>query len=189
MCHHPRLLHLDCASYAPQNPVLIFHNGPETETWRLISVFRIHSKDMKVAMQNKDTNRLTVLRSLMSQTLNASKTANPISTDLQMLALLRKNVNSARMASAEFREAGREDLAEKEENQVKVMEEYAGTVETMGEEDIRAVVQKIVDSMKEEGLKVHMGDVLKRVFAPEALGQKPVEKGEVARVVKQLLSA
>jgi len=32
-------------------------------------------------MQNKDANRLSVLRSLLSQTLNASKTSNPINTD------------------------------------------------------------------------------------------------------------
>jgi len=78
-------------------------------------------------MQNKDSNRLSVLRSLMSQTLNASKTSTPIQTDLQMLALLRKTANASRVASAEFKGAGRHDLADKEESQLRIMEEYSGS--------------------------------------------------------------
>lgn len=69
---------------------------------------------MKKAMIAKDSNRLSVLKSLMTQTLNASKTANPINSDLQILALLRKGVASGKAASEEFRGAGRADLAEKE---------------------------------------------------------------------------
>lgn len=143
---------------------------------------------MKTAMQNKDSNRLSVLRALLSQTLNASKTSNPINTDMQMLALLRKSAAASRAASEEFKGAGRQDLADKEELQVKIMEEYAGGVETLGEEQIRGAVAGVVAKMKAEGGKMQMGDVLKRVFAPEALGEKPVDKGEVAKIVKQIMA-
>jgi len=143
---------------------------------------------MKIAMQNKDSARLTVLRSLLSQTLNASKTSSPINTDMQMLALLRKNSNASKAASKEFRGAGRQDLADKEDLQVKVMEEYAGGVETMGEEAIKDVVREVVEGLKKNGGKVAMGDVLKGVFSPEVLGEKNVEKGEVARIVRGVLA-
>jgi uncharacterized protein YqeY len=143
---------------------------------------------MKTAMQNKDSNRLSVLRSLLTQTLNASKTSNPINTDMQMVALLRKSANASRAASEEFKGAGRDDLAEKEELQVKIMEEYAGGVETVGEEQIREVVHEVVVKMKTEGANMQMGAVLKRVFGPDVLGEKPVEKGDVARIVKQILT-
>ena len=143
---------------------------------------------MKLAMQNKDSNRLSVLRSLLSQTLNASKTSNPINTDMQMLALLRKSANAGRAAQEEFKGAGRLDLAEKEENQVKIIEEYAGGVEVVGEEEIRETVRRTVEAMKAEGAKMGMGDVLKKVFSPEVLGEKPVEKGDVAKIVKQILA-
>ena len=139
-------------------------------------------------MQNKDSNRLSVLRALLSQTLNASKTSNPINTDMQMLALLRKSAAASRAASEEFKGAGRQDLADKEELQVRIMEEYAGGVETLGEEQIREAVAVVVASMKAEGGKMQMGDVLKRIFAPEALGEKPVDKGEVAKIVKQIMA-
>jgi uncharacterized protein YqeY len=138
-------------------------------------------------MQTKDTNRLSVLRSLLTQTLNASKTSTPINTDLQMLALLRKSANASRIASAEFRGAGRQDLAEKEESQLRIMEEYADGVETVEDEDIVAAVKGVVDKMTNEGATMRMGEVMKRVLAPEVLGEKPVARGDVAKMVKQVL--
>jgi uncharacterized protein len=138
-------------------------------------------------MQAKDTNRLSVLRSLLTQTLNASKTSTPINTDLQMLALLRKSANASRIASAEFRGAGRQDLAEKEESQLRIMEEYADGVETVEDEDIVAAVKGVVDKMTNEGATMRMGEVMKRVLAPEVLGEKPVARGDVAKMVKQVL--
>lgn len=139
-------------------------------------------------MQNKDSNRLSVLRSLLSQALNASKTSNPINTDAQVLALLRKTANASRQASAEFKEAGRQDLAEKEDSQVKIMEEYAGNVETPSEEDILAAIKGVIDSMKAQGQELKIGQVSKNVFSPDVLGGKPVDKGEVAKLVKQALA-
>jgi len=143
---------------------------------------------MKAAMQNKDSNRLSVLRGLLSQTLNASKTSNPINTDMQMLALLRKSANASKAASEEFKNAGRQDLADKEDLQVRIMEEYAGDVEVLGEQEIRDAVGTVVEGLRREGSKLVMGDVLKRVFGPEVLGEKPVEKGDVARIVKEMLA-
>lgn len=143
---------------------------------------------MKTAMRNKDSNRLSVLRSLLSQTLNASKTANPINTDMQMLALLRKTANASKLASQEFKEQGRQDLADKEDLQVNIMEEYAGDVEVLGEEEVRSIVKVAVQALRSEGASLRMGDVLKKVFGPEVLGGKNVDKGEVTKVVKQILS-
>ncbi|TVY52847.1 Altered inheritance of mitochondria protein, partial [Lachnellula suecica] len=96
-------------------------------------------------MRAKDTARLSVLRSLLSSTLNASKTSSPINTDLQMLSLLRKSSAQGKTASEEFRKNGREDLAAKEEAQVGILEEYAGGVEVVGEGEIRGVVEGVVN--------------------------------------------
>lgn len=140
-------------------------------------------------MQAKDSNRLSVLRSLLTQVLNASKTSTPINTDLQMLALLRKTANASRAASTEFKGAGRQDLAEKEDSQLKIMEEYAGCVETVAEADIKAAVKGVVEKMRAEGATMQVGEVLKNVFGPNVLGGKPVERAEVVKVVKQVLAA
>ncbi|RDL38856.1 Uncharacterized protein BP5553_03196 [Venustampulla echinocandica] len=141
-------------------------------------------------MQQKDTNRLAVLRSILSQTLNASKTSSPICTDMQMLALLRKTTNASKTAREDFKKAGREDLVEKEESQIRIMEEYVGTVEVIGEEDVRNAVRSVVEGLKKEGeaKKVGMGEVLKKVLDKDLLGEKNVEKSELVRIVKDILA-
>jgi hypothetical protein len=68
------------------------------------------------------------------------------------------------------------------------MEEYAGSVETMSDEQIREAVEEVLVKMKAEGTKIQVGDLLKRVFAPEVLGGRPVEKADVARIVRQILA-
>ncbi|OBT61536.1 hypothetical protein VE03_08883 [Pseudogymnoascus sp. 23342-1-I1] len=149
----------------------------------------LHSKDLKTAMQDKDKNKLNVLRALLSQSLNASKTSSPIVTDMQMLALVRKNAAASKQAAAEFVEAGRQDLADKEAEQMRVMEEYIGEVKTVGEEEIRRVVGEVVEGLKAEGGKLQMGEVLKKVFSKEVLGERNVERATVARIVKEALAA
>lgn len=69
------------------------------------------------------------------------------------------------------------------------MEEYVSGVEVLGEEDITSAVEGVIKQFKTEagGKEVKVGDVLKAVFKPEVLGNKPVEKGDVARIVKKLL--
>ncbi|TKA31277.1 hypothetical protein B0A50_02122 [Salinomyces thailandicus] len=146
-------------------------------------------RDLKTAMQTKDTTRLNVLRSLLADVTNAAKSPTPLSTDVQLLSLLRKRAAAGKAATEEFKTAGREDLVEREESQVKVMEEYAGGVETVGGEEIRGAVVSAVEAMRQaEAKAVQMGEVMKKVLGPGGgLEGKPVERGEVARVVKEIL--
>jgi len=146
--------------------------------------------DLKTAMKAKDTNRLNVLRALLAEVTNQAKTSNPFKTDMQLVSLLRKRAAAAKSAGAEFKAAGRQDLVEQEDRQAAVMEEYAGSVETMSESDIRNAVSEAVEEIRAaaEG-KVNMGDVLKKLLAPGgSLDGKPVERSEVAKLVKNALS-
>jgi len=141
-------------------------------------------------MKEKDTARLNVLRTLLAEVTNAAKTSNPIKSDMQLLSLLRKRAAAAKTASEEFKSAGRQDLVEKEGQQARIMEEYAGGVETMSAESITEAVTKTVEEVKAAaaGKAVQMGDVLKKLLAPGGnLEGKPVEKSEVAKIVKELL--
>ncbi|KAH2463617.1 hypothetical protein KXW63_007644 [Aspergillus fumigatus] len=150
---------------------------------------RIRS-DLKVAMRAKDTARLNVLRALISETNNSTKTSSPIQTDLQLLSLIRKRVAAAKEAANQFAEADRPDLKEKEDAQVAILEEYAGKVETMSLEDIQAVVSQEVSKLKEAGKKVEVGGLLKSLFAPGgALDGKPAERAEVAKIAKEAVAS
>jgi hypothetical protein len=143
-------------------------------------------------MKEKDTNRLNVLRGLLAEVTNAAKTNNPVKTDMQLLTILKKRATTAKQASGEFKSAGRDDLVEKEEDQVKVLEEYAGDVQTMSNDDIRDIVIETVEDVKAQQSapgKINMGDILKKLLAPGGkLDGKPVERAEVAIIVKEVLT-
>lgn len=70
------------------------------------------------------------------------------------------------------------------------MEEYTNSVATVGEEEVRRIVRAVIATMRGKGDAMKMGDVLRNVFAGEAeggLGERIVDKGEVAKVVKSML--
>ncbi|KAF2159333.1 hypothetical protein M409DRAFT_30209 [Zasmidium cellare ATCC 36951] len=170
-------------------PQCRFYSTPSPTTLPAPPLLLKLKGDLKTAMKAKDTNRLNALRGLLAEVTNQAKTSNPIKTDMQMLSLLRKRTAAAKAAGDEFKAAGREDLLEKEEAQASIFEEYAGGVETMPESDIKDAVTKVIDEVKAvaEG-KVNMGDVLKKILGPGgSLEGKPVDRSEVARIVKQAL--
>ena len=144
--------------------------------------------DLKTAMRAKDAPRLAVLRSIITASLNASKTANPIRTDVQLVTLLRKSQRSCLDAAEEFKAAGREDLAGKEEEQARIAEEYVvgSGVQVLGEAELKAMVEKAVEAAKAAGVtsKAMIGDVMKRLAAD--LEGKEVDRKELANMVKQM---
>ncbi|KAM3513189.1 hypothetical protein MY11210_003214 [Beauveria gryllotalpidicola] len=147
--------------------------------------------DLKTAMRAKDTNRLSVLRAVMAANLNASKTASPIKTDVQLVALMRRMVKGAEDAAAEARAAGRQDLVDKEAAQVALLVEYmqGSGVATLGEAELRAVVDKVVGEVRAAGAegKSLMGDVMKGLNT--ALEGKDVDRKSLAELVKKVTSS
>ncbi|KAK8105977.1 hypothetical protein PG999_009336 [Apiospora kogelbergensis] len=111
--------------------------------------------DLKTAMRAKEVARLAVLRSVLSATLNASKTGTPISTDAQLVALLRKTARASRDAVEEFRTAGREDLVEKEQAQIDILEQYTADsgVQEVTADELRTIVAGMVTAMTSEGAR------------------------------------
>ncbi|KAK3485833.1 Yqey-like protein-domain-containing protein [Neurospora hispaniola] len=146
--------------------------------------------DLKVAMRAKDAPRLVVLRAVLAAVLNASKTSQPIETDAQLVALLRKTARTSQEAADQFRAAGRGDLVEKEEAQIRVLEEYvAGSgVQAVDEAELKDMVQAVQSELAAEGVDAKMGEVMKKLLGPGGrLDGKDVEKTLVARIVKEVM--
>jgi uncharacterized protein len=132
---------------------------------------------------------LNVLRALIADTTNASKSASPLSTDLQVLALLRKRSALSKSASAEFAAANRNDLKEKEDAQIAVLDEYASHVKIMGKDEIQQAILESIEKLRSERKPTSLGDVMKAVSGTGGpLHGKPVEKGEIALLVKEAIS-
>ena len=132
--------------------------------------------------------RLNVLRAILAETTNASKTSAPIRTDIQLLSLLRKRITASRSAAEEFSTAHRDDLRDKEQAQIAVMEEYAAGVETVGLDEIAEVVARVIGKIRTDGQAISTGSALKALVGPGGEFEgKAVDKAEVARIVKGML--
>ncbi|EFX01397.1 hypothetical protein CMQ_6339 [Grosmannia clavigera kw1407] len=156
--------------------------------------------DLKAAMKAKDAARLAVLRSVLAATLNASKTAQPISTDAQLVALLRRTARASQDAAAEFRSANRADLADKEDAQIAILESYAreSGIESVGPEQVQAAAEAVLAGLQAElaagtgktttaAGKGLASEVMRRLLAPDGpLDGKDVDKKDVAVTVKRL---
>lgn len=136
-------------------------------------------------MRAKDQARLSVLRSVLADITNLSKTSSPVKDDLALLSLLRKRIGSAKGAVEEFQKANRTDLVAKEQKQVDILEEYASGVKTVDIEQVRTAVKSAIETLKANGGKVVLPEILKCAMA--SLEGQPVQKSEVVRLVKEEL--
>lgn len=143
-------------------------------------------------MRAKDQTRLSVLRALLAATLNASKTASPITTDAQLVALIKKTALASKDAAEEFRSAGRQDLVDAEEAQVRVLEEYVANsgVKTVDEAELRAVVKQVVAALSKEGIspKVLFGQAMKNITSQGGpLDGKSFSKASVPAIIQEAI--
>ncbi|KAK3318383.1 Yqey-like protein-domain-containing protein [Apodospora peruviana] len=145
--------------------------------------------DLKAAMRAKDATRLAVLRAILAATLNASKTASPIKTDAQLVALLRKTARASQEAVDGFRNAGREDLVEKEDAQIKVLLEYVSEsgITSVDEAALREMATQSKVDIVADGANVNVGELMKRLLAPGGpLEGKYFEKATLAKIAKEV---
>jgi uncharacterized protein len=144
---------------------------------------------MKEAMKAKDTNRLNVVRAILAEVSNSAKSQKPIQTNLQLLSLLRKRAADYSATAESYKAANRSDLVEKEEAQVKVLQEYGSMVETMSPEDVKSAVGEAIKTIKDAGETLNMGVVLKKLVGEGGSLAEKADKGEVARAVKEALAS
>jgi len=150
--------------------------------------------DLKTAMRAKDAPRLSVLRLVLAEVLNASKTDRPIQTDAQLVHLLRKTEAASQAAVEDFRTAKRQDLVDKEEQQVGVLQEYirSSGLEVLGKEDLREMVRLTLGDLATDQVphRSQLGEAVKRLLAPGGpLDGKDFSKPELVELVKEQLNA
>ncbi len=142
------------------------------------------SEDIQKAMLAHDHVRTETLRGVKKEFLEAktAKGAEGELTDSHAIEILQKMKKQRLDAAQIYRDNGRPELAEGEEAEAKVLEEYLPKQMEEGEltEYIRALIEKLgVTDMK--GMGRIMGTATKEL-AGKAQG------GDISRIVKQLLS-
>ncbi len=119
--------------------------------------------DLKEAMKAKDTVALTTLRALKTALTNASIESghkDNIVSDADALALVRKQIKQRNDSIEQFESAGRSELADKEKEEIAVLEKYLPAA--LSTEEISSIV---ADAVSESGAssRADMGKVMKIV--------------------------
>lgn len=138
---------------------------------------------MKTALQNKDTERLSVIRSLIDA---ANK--RPPTSDFQMTGIIRRFKEDSIVASSHYKIAERPDLVAKQDLQTQILAEYSSEVPTVDHETINEVVQFVFESLKKEGPKIRFNHFLRRCFQHPKLENKDVHRGDVVKAVRLVLN-
>lgn len=141
------------------------------------------TEQLKVAMKAKDSVALESLRAIKSAILLAQTQAGAKDlTPDDEIKLVQKLVKQRKDSAEIFRQQGRNDLAEPEEAQIKIIEQFLP--EQLDEESIAKVVDEIISQANAEGMK-DMGKVMG--MATKAMSGKADGK-TISAIVRQKLA-
>lgn len=138
----------------------------------------------------KPRSRLAVLRGTISEINQLASGDRPVTSDMQILALLKKRKTATEEAAAEAKRVNRPDLQEKEERQLVVIEEYASSISLMDVTEMRQIVRSEIETLKSSATQDQLkpGMVMKHLLADDGLlGGKALDKAKLAELVREEL--
>jgi len=159
---------------------------PENKGGKPMSLKQSILDELKSAMKQKDADRLRVLRSLKAKILEKEiserKGGEAELSDDQVVKVLMKAAKQRKESIEQFEKGGREDLADKEKAELKIIEEFLPTM--MDEDEVRAEVRSQIDEMGASS----MADMGKVMGAMMGRLKGKAEGSMVSRIVKEELS-
>ena len=123
--------------------------------------------DMKTAMKNRETEKLTVIRMVKSSLQNEAIKKQADLTEEEELQVLSREVKQRNDSLHEFRKANREDLAEQVENELAIIQAYMP--EQLSDEELEKIIQETIDEQQATSKK-DMGKVMSAVM-PKVKGK------------------
>lgn len=150
-----------------------------------MSLVKQIDEDLKAAMKAKEAEVLSVLRMLKSAVKYAAiekHGADGVPTDAEVIAAVRKEAKKRQDSIESFKSGGREDLAKKEESELKILEKYLP--KAMSPEEVEKLVK---DAIAETGAttKAQMGAVMK---AAQAKAEGRVDNKTLSMLVQKALA-
>lgn len=141
------------------------------------------NSDLVIAMKAKGETRVSVLRLLKAAIMRfeVSGEKKKEASDEEILQIIRKEVKQRRDSIEAYRKGEREDLAQKEEAEMKVLQTYLP--EPIDEEELRTLINQVITQTNASS-KSDFGKVMGAVMA-QVKGQ--AEGQLISRLVKELL--
>ena len=115
------------------------------------------TEDMKAAMRAKDSDRLGTIRMLLAAVKQKEVDERVEVDDVMLVAIVDKLIKQRKDSISQFAAAGRQDLADKESAELKVLEAYLP--QRLSETEIKAEVAAIVTELGAKG-PADMGKVM-----------------------------
>jgi hypothetical protein len=139
-------------------------------------------KALQEAMKRKDTARASTLRMMLTElTTKEKEHGQPVSEE-GCLAVFSSMVRKREEAIEQFRHGGRDDLADREQQEIAVIKEFLP--EQLSEEEIRDEARAVIAELGAENMKA-MGKVM-GVLTKKLAGK--AQGGTISTIVKQELS-
>ncbi len=138
--------------------------------------------DLKEAMKNKDSFKLSVIRmvkgAIQLEKINKKRDLN----DEEVIDVISKQIKLRKDSINEFEKAGRNDLADTTKKEVEVLNEYMP--EQLSSEEVNKIIDEAFAKVNPTSQK-DMGLIMKEV-TPKVKGK--ADMGEVSKIIKEKLS-
>jgi uncharacterized protein YqeY len=143
--------------------------------------------DMKAAMRAKETERLGTIRLLLAAMKQKEVDERVTLDDTAVIAIVDKLIKQRKDSVAAFEQAARQDLADKEKAEIKVLEAYLPA--RLGADEIAAAVKAVVAQVAAElGRPAAPGDMGKVMGLAKAQLAGKAEMGQISAAIKAALA-
>lgn len=136
---------------------------------------------VKDAMRAKDKDRLGTLRLATSEFKKIEVDERVTLDDARVIAVLDKMIKQRKDSVTQFNAGGRADLAEKEQAEISVLQEFLPAA--LSDAELEALMKKAIAESGAEGMK-DMGKVM-AILKPQVQGR--TDMGAVSQKIKALL--
>jgi hypothetical protein len=141
------------------------------------------TEDMKAAMRAAEKERLSTIRMVQAAIKQREVDERIVLDDAQVIAVLEKMVKQRKESIAQFEQGGRQDLADKEQAEIVLLQSYLPA--QLSDAEIDALIKEAVATTGAASVK-DMGKVMAAVKA-KAAGR--ADMGAVSARIKAVLSA
>lgn len=141
------------------------------------------TEDMKTAMRAKDQVSLSTIRLINAAIKQFEVDELTEADDAKVISILTKMVKQRKDSAKIYTEAGRQDLADKENAEIEILNRYLPQM--MSAEEIKTVVEAVIAETGASGM-ADMGKVM-GVLKTRLAGK--ADMGEVNKVLKAALTA
>ena len=138
---------------------------------------------VKVSMKNRDKETTSALRMAISELKKEEIDKQIALEDEQVIQILQRMIKQRKDSYSQFSDAGRNELAEKEQKEIDILSEFLP--EQLSEEELSSMVLEVIKETGAEGpqdMGKVMGSLKQRI-------QGNADMGLVSKIVKETLTA